>query len=120
MAYTCYKVNQSQLFDIAKPQHENVFASHITCEFGVPEDAPLPKEVGYVRVVGIAEDDKAQALIVSVDGVTERPRGGLYHITLSTADGVKPVYSNQMINEQGYMPIPPKWIDAKASIVNWN
>lgn len=120
MAYTCYKVIPEQLFAILPPKHENVFAEHITCEYGVPEDTELPSQVDSVVVVGIAENDKVQALVVKVGANTQRPDGRLYHITLSTADGIKPFESNMLLESEGFSPIEPIRIDATPFIVNWS
>ena len=91
---------------------------HITVDFGIPNNSPLPSNPNNVQVIGVASDDKAQALVVSVDGKKERSNGQVFHITVSTADNVKPVYSNRLL-ESGYTPINPINIDVEPSFVNW-
>ena len=103
MAYTRYLTNKKKVLKLITPLHTNVFASHVTYEFGVPNNSSLPLEA-ELKVVGYACDKKAQAFVVSVNGSIYRPDGNIYHLTISTANGVKPVYSNVML-ESGWVPI---------------
>jgi len=79
------------------PLHPNEFYHHVTLNFGkkqFPEN--LGEEVTF-RVVGHAYDEKGQAVVVTdISSDNEVP-----HITLSCADGVKPVYSNELV-KSGY------------------
>lgn len=118
MAYSCYLVNPEQVKNISQPVHCNHFMHHITLEFGIPNDSPLPTKPKNVRVIGLASDDKAQALVVSVDGKILRSDGRPFHITVSTADTIKPFYSNRLL-EFGYTPITPVNLEVQPSIVNW-
>lgn len=118
MAYSCYLVNPEQIKSITQPVHKIHYMHHITVDFGIPNDSPLPPKPKDVRVIGLASDDKAQALVVSVDGKKLRSDGRPFHITVSTADNVKPYYSNRLL-ESGYTPINPINIDLEPSIVNW-
>jgi len=113
-----YLVKPEQIKRIASPVHCNHFMHHITVDFGIPNNSPLPSNPNNVQVIGVASDDKAQALVVSVDGKKERSNGQVFHITVSTADNVKPVYSNRLL-ESGYTPINPINIDVEPSFVNW-
>ena len=58
------------------------------------QEVPLGLEV-RIDVVGYAEDDQGQAVLVRPHGVS--PAGRIPHITISTANGVAPVYSNQLL-----------------------
>jgi hypothetical protein len=83
----------------------NVVCHHITLEFGVEDSAPLPNPIS-VAVVGYATDDLGvEALVVEVDGITARPSGGTYHITLSLGEGRKPKESNDIITSKGWTPL---------------
>lgn len=88
------------------PTHPNVYAEHMTIVFNPTEEQEqqlVPycgKQVNFT-VTGYAEDDKGQAVVVS--GV-DRLGGGIPHITISCADGVKPVYSNTLLSK-GYNPV---------------
>ena len=118
MAYTRYLTNKKKVLELITPLHTNVFASHVTHEFGVPNNSSLPLEA-ELKNIGYAYDKKAQAFVVSVNGSIYRPDNHIYHLTISTADGVKPVYSNLLL-ESGWIhlfsPIP---IQAIPDIVNW-
>ena len=50
-------------------------------------------ESAKLKVIGYSSDEKGQAVVVSgVDSSNKIP-----HITISTADGVSPVYSNELL-----------------------
>ena len=92
---------------------------NITHLFGVSKDTALP-EVGTVEIVGYADDGKSiEALIVAIDGSTERPDGKTYHITwsLDREQGKKPVHSNNLIEEEGFEKIDSILIDAKPKFI---
>ena len=57
----------------------------------------MPDDVSAMAL-GHFVDDKAIAILGSVDGTINRPVDGIYHITHSLADGVRPVYSNELIS----------------------
>lgn len=75
------------------PAHPNVVAEHVTHTYPSPDPAP---PAGTVTVVGYAADDRADTLIVAVDGDVYRPDGRLFHLTYSLADGVRPVYAGEL------------------------
>jgi len=75
----------------------------------------LPSELKDVKVIGHADDGiSLEALVVSINGSTQRSDGGTYHITwsLDREQGRKPVHSNGLIKEQGYERISPIQITA--------
>ena len=86
------------------PRFGDVIADHVTLESKT--EAPLPGEV-EARIVGEAGDDSLQALVVAIDGTTDRPDGSTYHITwsLDRALGRRPVQSNDVIRERGWTPL---------------
>lgn len=90
------------------PKHDNVYAEHVTILFA-PTDKQDVKmfarwgERVELFVTGVAEDEKGQAVIVH--GI-ERVGGGIPHVTISCADGTKPVYSNNLL-QKGYTPVWP-------------
>ncbi len=84
-------------------RHDPVKHYHVTLDYGIAaEDNPhcawslSEGEIYYpILVKGLAYNDKAACLVVELKGIEScnaRP-----HITLATADGVTPVYSNQML-----------------------
>jgi hypothetical protein len=94
------------------PIYGNVVADHVTLQAKVARDAPLPGPV-HGEIVGRADDGKGvEAMVVSIDGSTDRPDGSTYHITWSLAEGRRPVESNDVIRERGWkeieLPMPVK------------
>jgi len=88
--------------------HPNVYAEHMTVLFGpsASEDEALMQMCGTkvkLKVVGYREDEKGQAVVVKYN--ISRTDGGTNHITVSCADGVRPVYSNQLL-QNSFTPLP--------------
>ena len=104
-------VDQEQRVELLQqfpPRYETIVADHVTLETGT--DAPLP-EPAVGEVIGRADDGEGvEALVVSIDGSTDRPGGGTYHITWSLAEGRKARESNDVIDTEGWadldMPVP--------------
>lgn len=78
------------------PKHENEFYHHVTINFGKKEFPQNHGEELTFEIVGYAEDEKGQAAVVNAPSENEIP-----HITLTCADGVKPSYSNKLL-QKGY------------------
>lgn len=92
---------------IFPPKHPNVFAEHLTILFGPTlkqnnEWLCRSGEEVELFVIGEAQDEQGQAAMIH--GI-ERVDGGIPHITISCANGTKPVYSNHLL-QRGYKP---KW-----------
>lgn len=85
----------SKLKNIFPPVHTNLYYHHVTINFGVKE---YPKNLGDMvtaYVIGYAEDENGQAVVVNgIESKNKYP-----HITLSCAEGIKPVYSNVLLNK---------------------
>ncbi len=99
--------DRAALLDRFPPEWPDVDADHITLDARADEDTPLPGEV-RAEIVGSADDGRGlQAMVVAVDGTTDRPDGSTYHITwsLDRAQGRKPVESNEVIAAQGWRPL---------------
>jgi hypothetical protein len=59
-------------------------------------------------IVGRSDDDLGvEALIVEVDGTTDRPDGSTYHITWSLAEGREAIESNSVIARLGWQRVEP-------------
>lgn len=100
LGYTCYILDEgsrSRLKALFPPQWDFI-GHHITVKYGVPPDYPLPEGKDF-RVVGYAVEEGLECLVVAVDGTTERPGGGTYHITwsLDKRAGKKPAMSNILL-----------------------
>ena len=109
-AYVLSEETRDALLERFPPKYEKVIAHHITVEFGVIADTPVPPEA-EIKVVGYANNDEGlEALVVSVDGNQQREDGVYYHITWSLdPDEFKPVDSGDMIGYGNYtliLPIP--------------
>ena len=95
-----------------EPLFADVVADHVTLRSGSDRGTPLPLETAG-EIIG-ETDDRAgvQALVVRIDGTTERSDGNTYHITwsLDRSRGRRPVESNAVIAERGWRtlaePIP--------------
>lgn len=82
------------------PLLPNEFAHHCTLAFRPTHEAALALPLGDVvrlDVVGYAADDKAQAVAVASP---IRSNNEVAHVTVSTAYGVRPFYSNELLSEQ--------------------
>jgi len=108
-AFLLAKSSRTMLLKKYPPKFENVIAHHITHLFDSPNEKPKSPE--SVKVVGIADNEKAQALVVEIDGNTKSPDGRIYHITLSLEKGAKAKDSNDLL-VKGFEKISP--IDIKV------
>jgi hypothetical protein len=91
---------RTKLRDTFPPKYKDFIGHHITLKFGVHKDTPLPRNQHSTEVVGYADDGKGiEALVVSLDGKTQRSDGSTYHITwsLDRSKGYKPVDSNKLL-----------------------
>ncbi len=92
--------------------YSNVVAHHITEKFGVPGDTAPPAAPKSVAVVGyIDSGDGVEGLLVEINGSSDRPGGGKYHITWSLADGRKAVETNVYTNRA--KPVAPIAIEVE-------
>ncbi len=94
-----------QQFPTAYPE---VVADHVTYKSASVDDLPEPV-IG--EIVGIADDGEGvQALVVSIDGTTDRPDGSTWHITWSLGEDREAKESNDIIREKGWsgleLPVP--------------
>ena len=97
------EASTAKLLTTFPAEHPNVYAEHMTIVFR-PSDAvdqSLMNELGSsvtLNVIGHASDSKGQAVVVSSQNVS-RIGGGVAHITISCANGTKPVYSNTLLSK---------------------
>lgn len=81
------------------PRYEVVVADHVTLAVG---SAELPAEV-IASIIGRADDDRGvEAMVVSVDGTSDRPDGSTFHITWSLSPGRRAVESNDVLKTHGW------------------
>ncbi len=108
--YTGWELDEkdrAKLLRVFAPAYPDVIAHHVTYKNPVDPQTKPPQAVD-AAVVGIADDgSKVQALVVEIDGTTERLDGLIYHITWSIdrGAGAKPVHSNFVIANTGFKPV---------------
>ena len=83
------------------PRYEQVVADHVTLEIDA-EGKPLPPQVRG-EILGRADDGEGvEAVVVALDGSTDRLDGSTFHITWSLAPGRRARESNDVIRERGW------------------
>ncbi len=99
------EISRRELLQLFPPTYPNIVADHVTLKARVAEDAALPGEVAC-EIIGRADDGwGVEAMVVRIDGGTERPDGGTYHITWSLGAGRRAVESNDVIRDKGWTPL---------------
>ena len=89
------------------PRYANVVADHVTLKARVHEKSGLPPPVTGV-IVGRSDDGRGvEAMVVQLDGSTDRPDGSTYHITWSLGAGRRAVESNDVIRALRWEPVNP-------------
>ena len=101
------RAEREQLLRDHPPRYDEAVADHVTLQVG---GKTLPDEVG-AAIVGRADDGSGvEAMVVRVDGTTDRSDGSTYHITWSLGPGRRAVESNAVLSECGWTqfaePIP--------------
>jgi len=87
------------------PKFSEVIADHVTLKARVARDAALPCET-TAEIVGRVDDGAGvEAMVVRIDGTTDRPDGSTYHITWSLAKGRRARESNDVIAKLGWQAI---------------
>jgi hypothetical protein len=98
---------RAALLTVLPPRYAEVVADHVTLQAKVEADTPPPPPV-RCRIIGEADDGQGvQAMVVEIDGESDRPGDGTFHITWSLADGRRAIESNDVIAERGWSPIEP-------------
>ena len=117
-----FVTNIDELVSLFPPKHGKVFAHHTTTEFMPKSNEGI--EIGKeqkLKIIGRASNEKGDALLVE----NPKSKNKYPHITLSCAEGVSPVYSNQLFEEAAqngtieYFP-EPVFIDVIEGYENGN
>ena len=96
---------RARLLQRFPPRYENVVADHVTLRVGANSSTPLPRHV-EAQLVGRTDDGASlEALVVELDGTTDRPDGSTYHITWSLGPGRKARESNDVLRDRGWEPL---------------
>lgn len=99
------KTQRNHLLGQISPRYEKTVADHVTLAAKVAADVPIPDRV-RARAVGHIDDGRGvQAVVVEVEGSTERPDGGTYHITWSLGPGRQARESNDVLASQAWGPL---------------
>ncbi len=109
LGWTLDRDDRERLLAMLPPRWPDRIAEHITGASGKAEDDPLLPEIA-ARIVGQVDDGEGvQAMVVTVDGGTRRPDGGIYHITwsLDRSRGREAMDSNDVIARLGWQPVDP-------------
>lgn len=101
--------DREKLLQQFPPKYENVVAHHVTMKTQAGQE-PVPPEV-KAEMVGRTDDESGvEAMVVAIDGTTDRPDGSTYHITWSLGEGRRARESNDVLKGRGWEefdhPIP--------------
>lgn len=84
--YTAYVLDDASRNALAErfpPKYPKFIGHHVTSTFPVSPDTQIPAPA-QIKVIGYADSgDGIEALVVTVNGKTDRPDGQRYHITWS-------------------------------------
>jgi hypothetical protein len=95
---------RGQLLDRFPPRYAEAVADHVTLE---RSEEPLPLDVS-AEIVGHADDGAGvEAMVVAIDGTSDRPDGSTFHITWSLGPGREAKESNDVLRERGWTAIDP-------------
>ena len=107
---------RAELLQQFPPLFATAVADHVTLRPRSAGDAPLPPDVDGV-IVGRAADDGVEAMVVRIDGTTDRPGGGTYHITWSLAESREARESNDVLAARAWqmfdLPMPVRLLPAR-------
>jgi uncharacterized protein YjbJ (UPF0337 family) len=103
-----WKLDPSERFVLLgrfAPRYARAVADHVTLATNMSPDTPLPAPCS-ATIVGEADDGSGvQALVVAIDGKTDRPGGGTFHVTWSLSPGRHAGESNDVIASFGWSPL---------------
>ena len=98
------RAQRTELLQQFPPKYRNVDADHVTLSVRSSPSAALPEET-QGEIVGRVDDGRGlEAMVVRIDGTTDRPDGSVYHITWSLENGRKARESNDVLGERGWEP----------------
>ena len=108
---------RKELLQQFPPRYPNIDADHVTLRPSSADDAPLPDE-SHGEIIGRVDDGKGvEAMIVHIDGTSDRPDGSSYHVTWSLAEGRHGRESNEVLKSVPWrlfdLPMPIRLIPAR-------
>lgn len=100
MGWLVDEAQRVELLQQFPPRYETIVAHHVT--LATLSTDPLP-DAAIGEIIGEADDGSGvQALVVRIDGTTDRPGGGTYHITWSLGPDRAAKESNDVIAASGW------------------
>ena len=103
---------RAALLERHPPRYARAVADHVTFKPAPGAPETVPPAVGSARIVGRADDGAGvEAMVVELDGATDRPDGSTWHVTWSLADGRSARESNDVIAERGWKPGEPEALE---------
>lgn len=99
------------------PKFSEVVADHVTLAARVNGSAELPSEQ-HGEIIGRIDDGEGvEAMVVGIEGTTDRLDGSTYHITWSLSPGRRARESNDVIAKLGWtaieLPMAVKLVPAR-------
>ena len=90
------------------PRWPDVVADHVTLASRRGGPRPLPTTTTGLIIGRVDDGTGLEALVVEIEGTTNRPDGSTYHITwsLDRARGRRPVESNDILRAKGWEILP--------------
>ena len=111
------RAEREQLLQRFPPRYPTAVADHVTLET-TAQSSPLPPAV-TAAIVGHTDDGAGiEAMVVTIEGTTDRRDGSTFHITWSLGEGREATESNDVIAARGWtefalpMPVtvtPARW-----------
>ncbi|MBU6453743.1 MAG: hypothetical protein KGS72_18330 [Cyanobacteria bacterium REEB67] len=130
MQYIAFNLTENSRKDLLtriNPRFSEVYCEHITHIYGVSKETDssriselMPVKPKTVRAYAYSTDALGvEALLIEIDGVTLRPDGKPYHLTISLAEGRRQMDSNTVIEQYGSkslaepieLEVIPSWND---------
>ena len=115
--YAAFNLTESaktELLGKYPPKFSKVIAHHVTYRRSAKESDPIP-EVDSVRVIGYCSNEFIECMVVRIGPDLLREDGKIYHITLSHAEGHKPVESNALLTSVPWEAIDPFYLEVKPA-----
>ena len=101
IGWTLDQDERAELLARHHPRYATIVAHHVTLATDAADRA-LPPQV-RAAIVGRGDDDSGvEAMVVTIDGATDRPDGSTFHITWSLGEGRRARESNAVLEERGW------------------
>lgn len=114
-----WKLDRAQreiLLDRFPPRYPHAIADHVTLRTDASGQS-LP-DAANGRIIGHADDDEGlEAMVVAIDGTSDRPDGSVFHITwsLDKTKGREARESNDLLKTGRWQPLDPVDLELKPA-----